>query len=124
LRSAFEEAGIEFIPENGGGAGVRLAKRTGASPSSPAAELETVLKAFTERHLPSAMKQKGVGRLHFVRAGPQATLMEDDRAIGMMTVRGNRVVFSPALPTGQTDPAGSPSEDDLWNWLIQARRQA
>lgn len=27
LRLAFEKAGIEFIPENGGGAGVRLAKR-------------------------------------------------------------------------------------------------
>lgn len=28
LRTAFEQAGIEFIPENGGGAGVRLL-RTG-----------------------------------------------------------------------------------------------
>ena len=28
LRVAFEAAGIEFIPENGGGPGVRLAKRT------------------------------------------------------------------------------------------------
>lgn len=27
LRKALEKAGIEFIPENGGGAGVRLAKR-------------------------------------------------------------------------------------------------
>lgn len=27
LRLAFEKAGIQFIPENGGGAGVRLAKR-------------------------------------------------------------------------------------------------
>lgn len=27
LRLAFEKAGVEFIPENGGGAGVRLAKR-------------------------------------------------------------------------------------------------
>ena len=26
IRAAFEAAGIEFIPENGGGAGVRLAK--------------------------------------------------------------------------------------------------
>lgn len=26
LRSVFEEAGLEFIPENGGGAGVRFAK--------------------------------------------------------------------------------------------------
>ena len=26
--AAFERAGVEFIPENGGGAGVRLAKRT------------------------------------------------------------------------------------------------
>ncbi len=29
LRSALEKAGVEFIPENGGGAGVRLAKRKG-----------------------------------------------------------------------------------------------
>jgi predicted transcriptional regulator len=28
LRKALEEAGIEFIAENGGGAGVRLRKRT------------------------------------------------------------------------------------------------
>jgi hypothetical protein len=28
LRQAFEAAGVEFIPENGGGAGVRLKHRT------------------------------------------------------------------------------------------------
>jgi len=28
LASALEKAGVEFIPENGGGAGVRLAKRS------------------------------------------------------------------------------------------------
>jgi len=27
IRSAFEAAGVEFIPENGGGAGVRLKPR-------------------------------------------------------------------------------------------------
>lgn len=27
LRRAFEKAGVEFIPENGGGAGVRLRKK-------------------------------------------------------------------------------------------------
>lgn len=27
IRTALEAAGVEFIPENGGGAGVRLAKR-------------------------------------------------------------------------------------------------
>lgn len=27
IRVAFEKAGVEFIPENGGGPGVRLAKR-------------------------------------------------------------------------------------------------
>lgn len=29
IRAALEKAGIEFIPENGGGAGVRLKKRSG-----------------------------------------------------------------------------------------------
>jgi hypothetical protein len=29
LRKALEKAGVEFIPENGGGAGVRLRKRAG-----------------------------------------------------------------------------------------------
>lgn len=29
IRAALEAAGIQFIPENGGGAGVRLAKRSG-----------------------------------------------------------------------------------------------
>lgn len=29
LRKALEKAGVEFIAENGGGAGVRLRKRTG-----------------------------------------------------------------------------------------------
>ncbi|PWC26969.1 helix-turn-helix domain-containing protein [Teichococcus aestuarii] len=28
IRAAFEAAGVEFIPENGGGAGVRLRKGT------------------------------------------------------------------------------------------------
>ncbi|MFS8049173.1 helix-turn-helix domain-containing protein [Rhizobium sp. BR 314] len=28
IRAVFEAAGVEFIPENGGGVGVRLAKRT------------------------------------------------------------------------------------------------
>jgi hypothetical protein len=27
--AALEKAGVEFIPENGGGAGVRMKKRTG-----------------------------------------------------------------------------------------------
>lgn len=30
IRRVYEEAGVEFIPENGGGAGVRLAKRRDA----------------------------------------------------------------------------------------------
>ncbi|MET0530151.1 MAG: transcriptional regulator [Microvirga sp.] len=29
MRTALEAAGVEFIPENGGGAGVRLRKRIG-----------------------------------------------------------------------------------------------
>jgi len=29
IRATLEQAGVEFIPENGGGAGVRLAKRRG-----------------------------------------------------------------------------------------------
>lgn len=31
IRRAFEQAGIEFIPENGGGAGLRLARRSKAT---------------------------------------------------------------------------------------------
>jgi len=31
IRSALEAAGVEFIAENGGGAGVRLAKREGGT---------------------------------------------------------------------------------------------
>ena len=31
IRRALEEAGVEFIPENGGGAGVRMRKRSGES---------------------------------------------------------------------------------------------
>lgn len=31
LRSALESAGVEFIPENGGGAGVRLRTRSDAA---------------------------------------------------------------------------------------------
>ena len=29
MQAAFEEAGVQFIPENGGGAGVRMRKRSG-----------------------------------------------------------------------------------------------
>ena len=32
MRSALEAAGIEFIPENGGGAGVRMRERKGGKP--------------------------------------------------------------------------------------------
>ncbi|MGQ3674020.1 helix-turn-helix domain-containing protein [Xanthobacter sp. TB0139] len=32
IQRALEEAGVEFIPENGGGAGVRLRKVSGAQP--------------------------------------------------------------------------------------------
>jgi transcriptional regulator with XRE-family HTH domain len=34
LKGALEKAGVEFIPENGGGAGVRLAKRKGEAVSA------------------------------------------------------------------------------------------
>ncbi len=34
IRAAFEAAGIEFIPQNGGGPGVRLAQPDGARPST------------------------------------------------------------------------------------------
>lgn len=34
VQSTLEGAGVQFIPENGGGAGVRLAKRTGQDQSS------------------------------------------------------------------------------------------
>jgi transcriptional regulator with XRE-family HTH domain len=33
IRSTFEAAGIEFIPENGGGVGVRLTARTSGPPA-------------------------------------------------------------------------------------------
>ena len=35
LRRALESAGVEFIDENGGGAGVRLRKPSGKSPGAP-----------------------------------------------------------------------------------------
>lgn len=35
IKSALEVAGVEFIPENGGGAGVRLAKPSGVSRATP-----------------------------------------------------------------------------------------
>jgi transcriptional regulator with XRE-family HTH domain len=34
IRVSLEAAGIQFIPENGGGAGVRLAKRSDAGPTN------------------------------------------------------------------------------------------
>lgn len=50
IRTAFETAGIEFIPENGGGAGVRLRKPTGltegASPPPFAETIATALDAL------------------------------------------------------------------------------
>jgi predicted transcriptional regulator len=33
IKRAFESAGVEFIPENGGGPGVRLRKRVQSKPS-------------------------------------------------------------------------------------------
>ena len=37
IRAALESAGVEFIPENGGGAGVRLRKPSDADSTPPAA---------------------------------------------------------------------------------------
>jgi len=35
IRAALETAGVKFIPENGGGAGVRLTKRTRSEKAPP-----------------------------------------------------------------------------------------
>jgi hypothetical protein len=34
VQTTLEAAGVQFIPENGGGAGVRLAKRSDAGPTN------------------------------------------------------------------------------------------
>ena len=41
IRRALEAAGVAFIPENGGGAGVRLSK-AGAAATAPPAFAETI----------------------------------------------------------------------------------
>jgi hypothetical protein len=41
LRTALEAAGVEFIPENGGGAGVRLKGGKAASEAIPVEDLNT-----------------------------------------------------------------------------------
>jgi transcriptional regulator with XRE-family HTH domain len=38
LRAALEKAGVEFIPENGGGAGVRMKRRIKSRPNSKTTE--------------------------------------------------------------------------------------
>ena len=53
VRTALEAAGVEFIPENGGGAGVRLKNRTAAAgdrpePAGPATDAVKAMDAAIE----------------------------------------------------------------------------
>ena len=53
VRSALEAAGVEFIPENGGGLGVRLRKRGTADnpkPVGPATDAVDAMDAAIEEH--------------------------------------------------------------------------
>ena len=122
LVEAFERAGIEFIPANGGGAGLRL--KSGARPVSLPRDLAEVLAAFSTHRLSRTEQMVGVGELRFVIAGSQATLMEDNETIGMISVRAHEVVFSPELPTGRSGEGAHITEDDLWNWVIAAWQRA
>src|SRR5215207_9312771 len=123
LRLVFERSGVEFIPENGGGAGVRLRAKA-EERALPPRKLADVLASFAAHRLPKAATQVGVGNLRFVMAGSQATLMEGDRTVGMISVRAHEVVFSPELPTGRLGEGSDITEDDLWNWVIAAWRQS
>lgn len=42
MQEAFEKAGLEFIPENGGGAGIRFRKRKSADPILDAPQKEPI----------------------------------------------------------------------------------
>ena len=121
---SLEAAGVEFIPDNGGGAGVRLRKKSSVHPSPLPPALADVLASFSTDRLPRAAEQAGVGELRFVIAGNQATLMEGNKTIGMISVRAHEVVFSPELPTGRSGEGAHITEDDLWNWVITAWQQA
>jgi hypothetical protein len=69
------------------------------------------------------MEQEGVGNLQFVRAGPQAMLMEGTKTIGLVSLRENEAVFKPPLPTEQLGSGHSLTEADIWAWVITAWRQ-
>jgi transcriptional regulator with XRE-family HTH domain len=60
LQHALEAAGIEFIPENGGGPGVRLRKRVGepAGESKPMVGRTTAAAGKRARRRPSASRGK------------------------------------------------------------------
>jgi hypothetical protein len=125
LRNALEAAGVEFIPENGGGEGVRLRTRSSREGAQVGPDkLADVLASFATNRLPKAAEQAGVGNLRFVIAGSQATLMEGDNTLGMISVRAHEVVFSPALPQGRSSHGATITENDLWNWVIAAWQQA
>ena len=53
VRNALEAVGVEFIPENGGGPGVRLKKRAavdGLKPTGPATDVVEAMDAAIEEH--------------------------------------------------------------------------
>jgi transcriptional regulator with XRE-family HTH domain len=59
MQHALEAAGVEFIPENGGGPGVRLRKPAGApadpaSPSKPVPATKIKKTAKAEKNAPAA----------------------------------------------------------------------
>ena len=62
LRAALERAGVEFIPENGGGAGLRLKKRNSslghARPSGPATDAVDVMERAIAKDRGSTRKDR------------------------------------------------------------------
>jgi transcriptional regulator with XRE-family HTH domain len=124
IQQALEAAGIEFIPENGGGAGVRF--KTGNSGTMGPAELEVLLASFSASRMDDARMQLGLPPsgvdLHFVQAGPQATLLDGQRVLGTLTLKRATVIYDPPLIGKRIGIRNWVTADDLWNWVLACWR--
>ena len=97
LRAALEAAGIQFIPENGGGAGVRLAKPSAATQATENAEA----RDSTARHMAAHQVNKA---LKNVAASP-----------GEKAARRDRLTKPPKRPAEPIDEGKRPDELDASN---------
>lgn len=116
IRLALETAGVQFIAENGGGAGVRMRRRADVMSS---AEFLEAFKRYENLRLSQKGRHVGGPLPHFppFKFGYPETnrvdLTAEELWIGSATLRSGQVVFEPAI----TSAVGQSFEDKIETWI-------